>query len=77
MSVDDDFMGPGEVFVWLNEGYAFYPSEDYRSAEHCRGCSSPTEALKAVKEIAQPCSCERCQGEANTRIDLGALKEIV
>jgi len=73
MSVDDDFMEPGTVFVWLNRGWAFDPGSETVEGGHCRGCESPTEGLRAVRHFAQPCACPRCRGETDTRIDFDRL----
>lgn len=60
LSVDDDFMDPGHVFVWLRPGWAFDPGSHASEGSHCRGATSPTAALGHVRE-AKPCACPRCR----------------
>jgi len=55
---------PNELFVWLNQGWAFEPNEDEHAASHCSGFSSMKEIREQVK-FASKCSCAWCKGLIN------------
>lgn len=56
---DDEREIGNSLIVTLRPGWAFWPSEDERSAEHVKGFDTVADAAKAIQR-SEPCKCGRC-----------------
>jgi hypothetical protein len=56
---------PNELFVWLNQGWAFEPHEDEHKASHCMGLLRNITEIREQVKYASKCPCAWCKGLIN------------